>query len=57
MCYIDLQNIFATSVRNFFHKDPGIKRPWRDADRSPPYSEEVRNGGAYNFTPPFGFMA
>jgi hypothetical protein len=25
---------------------PGIKRPGREADHSPPYSAEVKNGGA-----------
>jgi hypothetical protein len=25
---------------------PGVKRPWREADISPPFSTKIKNGGA-----------
>jgi hypothetical protein len=30
----------------------GIKRPWREADHSPPSSAEVKNAWSYTYTPP-----
>jgi hypothetical protein len=31
---------------------PGVKRPWREADHSPPSSAEVKNAWSYTSTPP-----
>jgi hypothetical protein len=36
---------------------PGIKRPGREADHSPPSSAEVKNACSYTSTPPYVFMA
>jgi hypothetical protein len=36
---------------------PGIKRPGREADQSPPTSAEVKNTSIYTSTPPYVFMA
>jgi len=36
---------------------PGLKRPWREADYSPPSSVEVKNGWSYNFTLQYVLMA
>jgi hypothetical protein len=30
----------------------GVKRPWREADHSPPYGVEVKNVWSHTFTPP-----
>jgi hypothetical protein len=35
---------------------PGVKRPGRDADHSPPTSAEVKNTWNYTSTPPYVFM-
>jgi hypothetical protein len=35
---------------------PGVKRPWREADRSPPTSAEVKKTWVYTSTPPYVFM-
>jgi hypothetical protein len=34
---------------------PGVKRPGREADRSPPASAEVKNTWIYTSTPPYVF--
>jgi hypothetical protein len=36
---------------------PGIKRPGREADYSPPSSTGVKNAWTYTSTPPYVFMA
>jgi hypothetical protein len=36
---------------------PGVKRPGREADHSPPTSAEVKKTLIYTFTPPYVFMA
>jgi hypothetical protein len=36
---------------------PGGKRPWREADYSPPSSAEVKNAWSYTSTPQYVFMA
>jgi hypothetical protein len=36
---------------------PGVKRPRREADHSPPSSAEVKNAWSYTSTPPYVFMA
>jgi hypothetical protein len=36
---------------------PGVKRPWREDDYSPPISAEVKNTRIYTSTPPYVFMA
>jgi hypothetical protein len=35
----------------------GVKRPWREADHSPPSSAEVKNAWSYTSTPQYAFMA
>jgi hypothetical protein len=35
----------------------GVKRPWREADHSPPSSAEVKNALSYTYTPQYAFMA
>jgi hypothetical protein len=35
---------------------PGVKRPWREADHSPPASAEVKKMWIYTSTPPYSFM-
>jgi hypothetical protein len=36
---------------------PGVKRPGREADHSPPSSAEVKNAWSYNSAPQYAFMA
>jgi hypothetical protein len=36
---------------------PGVKRPGREADRSPPSSAEVKNAWSYTSTPQYVLMA
>jgi hypothetical protein len=36
---------------------PGVKRPWREADHSPPTSAKVKKMWIYTSTPPYAFMA
>jgi hypothetical protein len=36
---------------------PGVKRPGREADHSPPTSAEVNKMWIYTSTPPYAFMA
>jgi hypothetical protein len=36
---------------------PGVKRPGREADHSPPNSAEVKKTWVYTSTPPYVFMA
>jgi hypothetical protein len=36
---------------------PGVKRPVREADHSPPASAEVKKMWFYTSTPPYAFMA
>jgi hypothetical protein len=36
---------------------PGVKRPGRQADHSPPTSAKVKKMWIYTFTPPYAFMA
>jgi hypothetical protein len=36
---------------------PGVKRPGREADHSPPTSDEVTNTWIYMSTPPYASMA
>jgi hypothetical protein len=36
---------------------PGVKRPGREADHSPPSSAEVKNAWSYISTPQYAFMA
>jgi hypothetical protein len=36
---------------------PGVKRPGREADHSPPSSAEVKNAWSYTSTPQFVFIA
>jgi hypothetical protein len=36
---------------------PGVKRPGREADHSPPTSAEVKKIWIYTSTPPYAFMA
>jgi hypothetical protein len=36
---------------------PGVKRPGREGDHSPPASAEVKKMWIYAFTPPYAFMA
>jgi hypothetical protein len=36
---------------------PGVKRPRREADHSPPTSAEVKKMLIYTSTPPYAFMA
>jgi len=35
---------------------PAVKRPWREADYSPPSSVEVKNARGYTSTPKYAFM-
>jgi hypothetical protein len=35
---------------------PGIKRPGRESDHSPPSRAKVKNAWSYNSTPPYVFM-
>ena len=35
---------------------PGLKRPGREVDRSPPSGVEVKNEWSYSFTPPYVLM-
>jgi hypothetical protein len=35
---------------------PGVKRPGREADHSPPTSAEVKKTWIYTFTPPYVFV-
>jgi hypothetical protein len=39
------------------NSSPGVKRPGREADHSPPNSAEVKKMGIYTSTPPNAFMA
>jgi hypothetical protein len=34
-----------------------VKRPGREADHQPPFSDEVKNAWSYNSTPHYAFMA
>jgi hypothetical protein len=36
---------------------PGVKRPGREVDHSPPTSAEVKKMWIYTSTPPYAFMA
>jgi hypothetical protein len=36
---------------------PGVKRPGRETDHSPPTSAEVKKMWIYTSTPPYAFMA
>jgi hypothetical protein len=36
---------------------PGVKRPGREADHSPPTSAEVKKMWIYTSTPPYAFIA
>jgi hypothetical protein len=36
---------------------PGVKRPGRDTDHSPPFNAEVKNASSYTSTPQYAFMA
>jgi hypothetical protein len=36
---------------------PGVNRPGREADHSPPPSAEVKKTRIYTSTPPYAFMA
>jgi hypothetical protein len=36
---------------------PGMKRPGRETNHSPPYSTEVKNTWSYNFSPPYVYIA
>jgi hypothetical protein len=36
---------------------PGVKRPGREADHSPPASAEVKKMSIYSSTPPYAFLA
>jgi hypothetical protein len=36
---------------------PGVKRPGREADHSPPTSAEVKKTWIYTSTPPYAFIA
>jgi hypothetical protein len=36
---------------------PGVKRPGREADNSPPSSAEVKNARSYTSTPQYVFVA
>jgi hypothetical protein len=36
---------------------PGLKRPGREADHSPPASAKIKKMWIYTFTPPYAFMA
>jgi hypothetical protein len=47
-------NLLYNGYRGLF---PGVKRPWREADHSPPISAEVNNTWTYIHTPPYAFMA
>jgi hypothetical protein len=35
---------------------PGLKRPGREADHSPPTNPEVKKMWIYTYTPPYAFM-
>jgi hypothetical protein len=45
---------YSMGTRGFF---PGVKRPGREADRTPPSSAEVKNAWSYISTPEYTFMA
>jgi len=36
---------------------PGLKRPGREADHSPPSNTEIKNAWSHNYTPQYIFMA
>jgi hypothetical protein len=36
---------------------PGVERPGREADHSPPTSAVVKKTCIYTYTPPYAFMA
>jgi hypothetical protein len=36
---------------------PGVKRPGREADHSPPATAEIKKIWIYTSTPPYAFMA
>jgi hypothetical protein len=47
-------NVLSTGYRFFFL---GVKRPGREADNSPPTSDEVKKMWIHTSTPPYAFMA
>jgi hypothetical protein len=47
-------NLLYNGYRGSF---PEVKRPWREAEHSPPTSAEVKKMWIYTSTPPDAFMA
>jgi hypothetical protein len=50
-----IPNLLLNEYRGLF--PPGVKRPGREADHSPPASAEVKKMWIYPSTPPYAFMA
>jgi hypothetical protein len=50
----DLPNLLSNACRGSF---PGLNRPGREADRSPPTSAEVKKIWIYTFLPPYAFIS
>jgi len=42
-------SLLSTGYRGLL---PGVKRPGREADHSPPYGDEFKNAWSYTSTPP-----
>jgi len=49
--------LFSTASRPPNQGEPGVKRPGRESDHSPPYSAKVKNVWSYISTPPYVLMA
>jgi hypothetical protein len=50
-----LWGLLSNGYRGLF--PPGVKRPWREADHSPPASAEVKKTRIYTSTPLYVFKA
>jgi hypothetical protein len=48
-------NLLSDGYRGL--SSPGVERPGREADHSPPASAEVKKMWIYTSTPPYAFMA
>jgi hypothetical protein len=48
---------FSIIIYYILYSFPGVKRPGREADHSPPTSAEVKKMWIYTSTPPYAFMA
>jgi hypothetical protein len=46
-------NLLSSMYQGFF---PGVRRPGREADHSPPSSAKLKNAWSYTSTPQYAFM-